>query len=159
MHQHRRRYGVLVLVAVLAVAVLAGSTWWLAKRHGLERLESGLRDRLTINLRSVETEIERFRYLPDVISQDERILRLLAEGGGLGDVPLANAYLQAVRGMSGADELYVLDLTGETLAASNWNEDGSFVGHNYAFRPYFTDAMKQGAGRFYAVGVTTGRPG
>ena len=158
MHQHRRRYGVMVLVAVLAVAALAGGTWWLAKRHGLERLESGLRDRLTINLRSVETEIERFRYLPDVISQDERILRLLTEGG-LGDVPMANAYLQAVRGMSGADELYVLDLKGETLAASNWNEDGSFVGHNYAFRPYFTDAMKQGAGRFYAVGVTTGRPG
>src|SRR5690606_3716578 len=32
-------------------------------------------------------------------------------------------------------------------------------GHNYAFRPYFLDAMAAGSGRFYAVGVTTGKPG
>src|SRR3546814_7105055 len=70
-----------------------------------------------------------------------------------------NAYLQAVREMSGADEIYVLNLSGETLAASNWNEPGSFVGHNYAFRPYFENAMASGSGRFYAVGVTTGKPG
>src|SRR5690606_39889107 len=68
-------------------------------------------------------------------------------------------YLKIVRSRSGADELYVVDLVGDTLAASNWDEEGSFVGHNYAFRPYFTQAIAQGSGRFYAVGVTTGRPG
>ncbi|MET5020587.1 C4-dicarboxylate ABC transporter, partial [Burkholderia pseudomallei] len=39
------------------------------------------------------------------------------------------------------------------------NEPGSFVGSNYAFRPYYADAMKRGFGRFYGVGNTTGPAG
>ncbi len=45
------------------------------------------------------------------------------------------------------------------MAASNWNLPTSYVGHNYSFRPYFRQTIAQGAGRFYAVGVTTGIPG
>jgi two-component system C4-dicarboxylate transport sensor histidine kinase DctB len=35
----------------------------------------------------------------------------------------------------------------------------SYVGHNYGFRPYFSQTRTQGTGRFYAVGVTSGIPG
>lgn len=153
-----RSYAMLALLATSIIGALAGSTWWLARQQGLERLESQLQDRLTVSLRAVESEIGRYRYLPDVISQDPRIIDLLA-GGPPAALAVANDYLQVVRDTSGADELYVVDLRGDTLAASNWNEPGSFVGHNYAFRPYFADAISLGAGRFYAVGVTTGRPG
>lgn len=153
-----RHYGIRVLLAIATIAVLAGSTWWIARLGGLDRLERQLDDRLTVSLRAVESEIERYRYLPDVVSQDPRIVALLADGGAEA-IAIANRYLQVVRDMAGADELYVVDIAGTTLAASNWNEPGSFVGHNYAFRPYFTDAIRTGAGRFYAVGVTTGRPG
>lgn len=155
-----RRYHIwLGLVAILVVAGVALGAWGLTYLRQLAEVERQLQDQLTINLRSVESEVERFRYLPSVISQDERIVAVLREPGSAASVAVANAYLQTVRGMSGADELYVLDLSGETLAASNWSEPGSFVGHNYAFRPYFLDAMATGSGRFYAVGVTTGKPG
>ncbi len=43
--------------------------------------------------------------------------------------------------------------------ASNWSDWSSFVGNNYAFRPYFQDAVRQSSGRYFAVGVTTGIPG
>ncbi|WEJ34992.1 ATP-binding protein [Devosia sp. SD17-2] len=142
----------------ILVAVVASASWGVAHKQGVERLRSLVHDRLTVNLHAVESEIERFRYLPDVISKDPRIIELLVATDGAG-IGIANGYLQSVRSMSGADELYVIDLSGETLAASNWNEEGSFVGHNYGFRPYFTDAISTGSGRFYAVGVTTGRPG
>lgn len=154
-----RRYAMLALLAALAIGVLSGSAWWLTWQQGLERLERQSGDRLTVSLRAVESEIERYRYLPDVVSQDPRIVALLAAGDDPADLAVANNYLQIVRDMAGADELYVINLAGTTLAASNWNEQGSFVGHNYAFRPYFADAIRTGAGRFYAVGVTTGRPG
>ena len=52
--------------------------------------------------------------------------------------------------------LYLLDRHGETLAASNWRDWSSFVGNNYAFRPYFIDAVANDSGRYFAVGVTTG---
>src|SRR5690606_32656920 len=60
---------------------------------------------------------------------------------------------------AGSSVLYLIDLNGETLAASNWNEWSSFVGSNYGFRPYFQDALAEDTGRYFAVGVTTGIPG
>lgn len=154
----RHRHIGLAILTLAVVSCLALGAWRVAYLRGLGDVERQVQDRLTLNLRAVESEIERFRYLPGVVGEDERITALL-------QLPLpqtidaANAYLQTVRSMSGVDELYVLDLDGQTLAASNWNEPGSFVGHNYAFRPYFSDAMAVGSGRFYAVGVTTGKPG
>jgi two-component system C4-dicarboxylate transport sensor histidine kinase DctB len=153
------RHAIFVVLALVVVAVVAAGGWQLAYLRLMGEQERQLLDRLTVSQRSVESEIERFRYLPDVVGQDERIARLLRKQDASAAVAAANAYLQAVRGMSGADELYVLDLDGNTLATSNWNEPGSFLGHNYAFRPYFRDALAQGSGRFYAVGVTTGKPG
>jgi two-component system C4-dicarboxylate transport sensor histidine kinase DctB len=150
---------VLTAVVVVAVALLCACAWWLAMRGGTQRIEGELRDRLTTTLRAVESEVERFRYLPAVIGEDERIVDLLRAPEDVGAASLANAYLQTVREMSGADEIYLLDTAGLTLASSNWNEPGSFVGNNYGFRPYFRDAIEDGEGRYYAVGVTTGKPG
>lgn len=148
----------LAAATVVGVAIigLCVASWLVAAERGKVRLSSELQDRLTVSLRSVQTEIERFRYLPAVISQDPRVTSLLAKPS---DVAPVNAYLQNIRAMSGVDEVYVLDTTGLTLAASNWNEPGSFVGNRYDFRPYFSDAMTTGEGRYYAVGVTTGKPG
>lgn len=53
----------------------------------------------------------------------------------------------------------MLDHTGLAVAASNWRLPSSYVGHNYGFRPYFSQTRTQGTGRFYAVGVTSGIPG
>jgi two-component system C4-dicarboxylate transport sensor histidine kinase DctB len=145
--------GVLVIAALLSVAV-----GWAALENGKTRTAAQLQDRLTIALRSVESEVERFRYLAGVVGEDARIAAMLASASA--DIERrTNLYLQSVRERSGADEIYLLDLSGTTLAASNWNEAGSFVGNNYSFRPYFSDALASGEGRYYAVGVTTGKPG
>jgi len=70
-----------------------------------------------------------------------------------------NEYLKAVNGEAGAAALYLLDRRGTTVAASNYDNDETFVGNNYRFRRYFTDAIENGEATFFAVGVTTGRPG
>ncbi|AMY70414.1 ATP-binding protein [Frigidibacter mobilis] len=146
--------GLLAMTALLSAAAFA-----LAQYTASARLEAELRDRLTVTRHSVVTEIERFRYLPAVVGQDARVRALLAHPGNAAAVDAANAYLQTVRDLSGVDELYVTDAQGLTVAASNWNQPGSFLGHSYAFRPYFQGAMQDGAARYYAVGVTTGKPG
>src|SRR5213079_2251066 len=55
--------------------------------------------------------------------------------------------------------LELLDRAGLAIGASNWKLPSSYVGHNYGFRPYFTQSKATGVGRFYAVGVTSGIPG
>ncbi len=52
-----------------------------------------------------------------------------------------------------------MDTNGLTIASSNYESPDSLIGNSYRFRPYFRDAMAGRTGRFYAVGVTTGRPG
>lgn len=147
------------LALALGVAALAAAAWQAAVEAGRKRLEGELADKLTVTGRAVLSEVERFRYLPGVLAQDPRISALVAAPESRGRVDVANRYLARVRDHAGADEIYVLDAGGTTLAASNWDEATSFVGQNYRFRSYFKDALASGEGRFYAVGVTTGKPG
>ena len=54
---------------------------------------------------------------------------------------------------------YLMDGSGKTIASTNRHAVDSFVGHNYAFRPYFVDAIKGKPGTYLAVGVTSGMRG
>lgn len=141
-----------VLLACLSAALVWSVALFLAIGTAREELDQTL----LLTTRAVEAEIDRLRALPAVAAEDARVREALSGTGSLED---ANAYLELVADRTGADELFLIDPSGETIAASNWNEPGSFVGQNYAFRPYFQDALATGRGQFYAIGVTTGVPG
>jgi two-component system C4-dicarboxylate transport sensor histidine kinase DctB len=141
----------LVLACVSALLM-----WAVAQSLALGSARQELDQTLLLTTRAVEAEVDRLRALPAVAAEDARIRAALAGTGPLSD---ANTYLETVAAHAGADELFLIDAEGETIAASNWNRPGSFVGENYAFRPYFQDALATGRGQFYAIGVTTGVPG
>ncbi|MDZ4309503.1 MAG: ATP-binding protein [Cypionkella sp.] len=147
-----RRSWLLLIAACAAAAVAFVLAWSLA----LSGLQARLDQQLVLTGRAVETEISRFRSLPDVAGEDARIAAALTDPSAH---EAASRYLKRVVDHSGASELYLLDATGVTIAASNWATLGSFVGQDYGFRPYFRDAMATGRGQFYAIGVTTGLPG
>jgi two-component system C4-dicarboxylate transport sensor histidine kinase DctB len=151
--------GGLALAAVLAATALATAlAWFGAMEAGKRRLLTQMDSELAVLVRSVDSEVERFRYLPSVIARDGRIRAALASRS-VQDIEAADRYLADVRADSHADELYVMTAGGLTVAASNYAEPSSFVGQNYRFRPYYQDALAKGTGRYYAVGVTTGEPG
>lgn len=146
---------VAVIVATAAASVAA---WVAALETGRRTVAAALDDEIGVLARSVESEIERYRHLPAVVGRDGRIVAALTSGGRAG-TDAANRYLTEIRAETSADELYVMTPDGLTVAASNHAEPLSFVGKNYRFRPYFQHALASGEGRYYAVGVTTGRPG
>ncbi|WOI34417.1 ATP-binding protein [Tritonibacter scottomollicae] len=130
--------------------------WFIAQTLAVNTARRELDQTLLLTTRAVEAEVERLRALPAVVGEDARIRDALAGDGPLQD---ANTYLEAVAAHVGAEELFLINAEGDTIAASNWNTDGSYIGQNYAFRPYFQDAITEGQGQFYAIGVTTGIPG
>jgi diguanylate cyclase (GGDEF)-like protein/PAS domain S-box-containing protein len=71
----------------------------------------------------------------------------------------ADSVLDRYQSRFGASPAYLLDQTGTTIASSNRDAPDSFVGHNYAFRPYFQQAMAGKPGRYFALGVTTKKRG
>ncbi len=147
----------MTLVRPFILAGLAAILSWAVVQNlarGSARTE--LDQTLVLTTRAVEAEVERLRSLPAVAAEDARVRDALAGTGSLQD---ANAYLEKLTAHTLAGDLFLINAQGDTISASNWNSPGSFVGQNYAFRPYFQAAMQTGQGSFYAIGVTTGVPG
>lgn len=154
-----RTIGKMTALMLVLTCIAPFVTYHLAIGAATASLEGQLQRSLVVTNRAIETEIDRFRYLPLILGEDARI-RALAAGERTPDVlEAANRYLETVVAQAGAAELYVLDERGVALAASNFATSETFVGHDYNFRPYFEDALRTGAGRYYAIGVTTRKPG
>lgn len=78
------------------------------------------------------------------------------EEGGRGQ---ANRVLDDFQAALGTGVCYLLDTEGNTIASSNRSDPDSFIHHNYAFRPYFTEAMNGRSTVYPALGVTSQRRG
>jgi PAS domain S-box-containing protein len=72
---------------------------------------------------------------------------------------MANQALDQFNRTLQVDVCYLLNAQGKVLASSNRNQADSFVGKNYAFRPYFKEASAGATGVYMAVGVTSGKRG
>jgi diguanylate cyclase (GGDEF)-like protein/hemerythrin-like metal-binding protein len=83
----------------------------------------------------------------------------LADAIARGGSPRLDGVVDSVAGPGEEHVAYLLDASGTTVAASNRGRPESFLGRNYAARPYFKDAMAGAAGRFVGKGLTSGKPG
>lgn len=108
---------------------------------------------------SLESLLTRNESLPRLVAHEEKLSKLLLHPGDISLQKSANSYLRDIQGISDIAAAYLMDSDGLTLAASNFGQPTSYVGKNYAFRPYFRDAMQGKLGRFFGIGMTTGLPG
>jgi two-component system C4-dicarboxylate transport sensor histidine kinase DctB len=157
----KNRRGLAVMVQVLALAAVL----WLAVWPRLERyflLQAAEQNAVTLRLASdsLRAAVDRFAPLPHLIAQSPTLLALLREPDSAARVAAANSeLLNTALGVSASD-VYVMDTGGAALAASNYHKGaGSFVGQNFSFRPYFTEALAGGLGRYFALGTTSGERG
>ncbi|WP_246660356.1 ATP-binding protein [Nitratireductor sp. XY-223] len=141
----------MVAVAVLAVA----GTFRLSYAYFQSEELSKADERLSLYRSSVVAALERFSHLTYVLARDPFVI---ATAGG-DNTDRLNRRLKGFAEQAGLDAIYLMAQDGETVSASNAGEPSSFVGQNYAFRPYFKDAMSGQQGRFYGIGATTGEPG
>ncbi|MBS1160121.1 MAG: ATP-binding region, ATPase-like:Histidine kinase N-terminal [Proteobacteria bacterium] len=156
----RRRRGLLLLGAATACCLLLGWQAYRAFYAGYLANERQLSaQRLDAFALSLEATFSRHESLPGLLALDPTLAALLRQPADAQRVAAANTYLEAAQQGAAVAAAFLIDPDGRTLAASNWRLPYSFVGHNYAFRPYFRDALQHGLGRFYGVGVTTGEPG
>jgi two-component system C4-dicarboxylate transport sensor histidine kinase DctB len=106
----------------------------------------------------LRSELNKQRTLPLALVEDVELKAALRSRD-----PNALQALDRKLEMLGAEaqaaDVYVLDAQGTALAASNWRLPTSFVGSNYAFRPYYLEAMRRGAAEAFALGTVSRRPG
>lgn len=125
----------------------------------LDALIEATQQRLEVQALSLSNAVARFEYLPYTVALNPDLAELAAHPDDKTQIESVNRYLEQVNREAGSTALYLMDPQGRTLATSNWQSDESYAGLNFGFRPYFLDAVAGGMGRFYGVGVSTGRPG
>jgi len=113
-------------------------------------------NRYVINLKQ---KLDRYKDLPGLLSSHSILVDVAKSPKSVDTVQSANKYLQQVNVAINAADVYVMDINGNAVAASNWEEERSFVGKNYSFRPYFQDAIKGQAGRYFALGTVSKKRG
>lgn len=149
----------LVAGLVFAQVLLAGAIYRSVDAFGERATRRLAEERLSLLSDTLRSTNDRFVAIPDVVGESRSLAALLLAPGDAPTRDRANRFLERAAQDVGLAALYVLDDKGLTLAASNWREPTSFVGHDYAFRPYFAQALLGGRGRYYGVGVTTGQAG
>ncbi|WP_313304977.1 sensor histidine kinase [Stutzerimonas balearica] len=154
----RPRWRNLLLLALLLTPLL-----WplqqLAERYYRNELTEQNRQTLDLYVANLLGTLNRYEVLPRILG-DLPGLRAALEQSEVPQVrDRANRLLRQLQQRTGADVIYLMDTRGTTLAASNWDAEDSFVGRNFAFRPYFRQAMEGRLGRFFGLGTTSGKRG
>ena len=145
---------------IIAVCVLIGyAVYHLVFSREIDREVDRNRQYLETLSLSLNATLQKYEELPLVIAQDRRIRNALEHANKSAVLGEANRYLERINQILGTETVYTMNEHGLTLVSSNWNKPDSFVGDNYAFRPYFIDAVRQGVGKFYGVGIASGKPG
>lgn len=71
----------------------------------------------------------------------------------------ANAMLDYFNQTLAVDVCYLMDREGMTIATSNRGDPDSFLGRNFAFRPYFQEALAGKPSSYMALGTTSKKRG
>ena len=107
---------------------------------------------------SFRRELEKFRLASVVLAQDPDAPAVLL-GRDEDKLRALNRKFESLSTEMNAAAIYLMDSSGNTLAASNWRLPTSFIGTSYAFRAYFREAMSSGKYEQFALGSVSRRPG
>ncbi|MHA1528183.1 MAG: ATP-binding protein [Alphaproteobacteria bacterium] len=144
----------LFAVCVGCIALVVGAHGW-AQQYFLR--ESARQGRAAVELHRevVRGWLGRYRALAPIYARDPAVVGLLDYPGDALQLGLVHRKLVTWTAMSGASDTYILDAGGTAIAASNWADEVSFVGNDYSYRPYYSQAMQGRLGRFFALGTTS----
>ena len=152
--RHRLLWTVLIMLLGTLLSMLLASQ--IALRTSLQQEGQSVQRQLGLYAQALLQRIDRYRTLPEVLALDSQLKEALSHPLTATEVDLLNRKLEQANGASQASTLTLINLQGKAIAASNWRETHSNVGADYSFRPYVQQALANGSGRFYGIGMTTG---
>ena len=128
------------------------------KESGLKEAhrEAGSRTKLIAD--HIDSSLSEYQKSVKTLAGLGELKQLLASKDA-NNLEKANKILDHFKNTLDVSICYIMDHTGNTIASSNRNSPGSFVGKNYSFRPYFLQAIQGNPAIYMALGVTSGKRG
>lgn len=154
-----RKIPLLIAVVALCAAAVFFATYFLAAGKARADLNEAGERQLQIVALDLQSILDKFETMPFALGALADVDQVLHHPQDSVAVMRLNLALQAIQRQSRVLAIYMMDANGLTLAASNWNEDTSFVGRDFGFRPYFSVALSGRLGRFYGIGNVSSEPG
>ncbi|MEM7021424.1 MAG: ATP-binding protein [Pseudomonadota bacterium] len=152
-----RRFAWIATIAVVVAGLFVVGILELASVFRADALDRE-RETAATSLALIEVglagELAKFQTAAEILAGDDGF-RAFLRGDETVSIDEINMRLEEAREEADALDVYLLDRSGMTLAASNWDQEVSFVGRNFGYRPYFQDAIAGGVGQFFAVGTTS----
>ncbi|HCR98587.1 MAG: sensor histidine kinase [Halomonas sp.] len=148
----RRWKGIWLVAITLGLILVMWQAAHLAREQAISTLQEDAENELRLSVANLNGYLLRYDYLPQMLATREGVQRFLASPETQNAMPL-NLLLDRFRFTAGVSDVYLLDRDANTIAASNWHRPNTFLGHNYAFRSYYTEAIAGRQGRFYGLGT------
>ena len=149
--RHALAFTILPIIVVLAI--LQGGA--LLTRSYMEEASLQASSALRLAVAALAGHLSRYEPLPALIADHEIIEELLRTPTEPALRQAANEYLKGINQLLESSDIYVLTPDGNTIAASNYDVPGTFIGQNFHYRPYFQSAIVGQQARFYALGTTS----
>ena len=148
--------GFLVLPSVLLLVTLLGgfSLTCFLERVGMEHLRDGSENVTKAMVAGIQNEMRLSQSAVAAMASSPLLASVFLDQNHM-NIENANLVLDSYNKNFELSVCYLLNVHGNAIATSNRKMTDSFLGENYAFRPYFQGAL-QGKPSFYlAAGVTS----
>ncbi|WP_103171094.1 ATP-binding protein [Paracoccus sp. SY] len=146
-----------ILLAMAFLVLVPAATFWVIRAGALEDLRAEGLAAAQSRALTLESILDRQRSVVAILADDAVVKAALRREFDEGDA--VSAKLERLREETQSSVMYLMEDTGHTIAASNWNMPDSFVGHDYSFRNYFRQALTQATAMEFALGTVSGQPG
>lgn len=148
---------------LLGFGLLMSASLWQTYHWVLDNELNRLQQRVDADLRryavTLSNEIDKFQSLPHLLATNPDLEWLLLAPQNQDRLQQLNLYFEQVAKITGASDIYLMDQDATTIAASNWHQETTFIGSNFSYRPYFTQAITGTPGRYFALGTTSRKRG
>lgn len=148
-------FGLVFVLFCAAVFYVAGVY---GQASALKALSVQGRTEASLKVALLQAVLERPRALPLLLAKDRDVEDTLAGSDEAKRIALDRKLVDLIVPTKVA-VIYVVNADGIAIAASNWQEEKSFVGNDYRFRSYFSQAMREGGAEHFALGSVSNRPG
>lgn len=153
----------IILIVLSLLAFLSASTGGYLYYSSLK--ESALNEaerQADLRLRTIKKNLTIFlaeNVKPVKTMAGMKTLQLALTRPDAQNLAAANATLDHFKKTLASDVCYLMNPDGITVASTNRDASDSFVGQNFAFRPYFKEAISGKSSTYLALGTTSGKRG
>jgi PAS domain S-box-containing protein len=153
-----------LIILIFALLILLSTTvggylfYYSGRESAITKIHSDAETDLLEAVDRINLSLSEFQNITAVLAGHDELKQALTNRN-YQTLTKANAILDLFQQTLNVDVCYLIDRSGTTIASSNRNTPESFVGKNYAYRPYFQNALAGEPTVYPALGMVTKKRG